>query len=93
MTLEELDVLLQQANDPNTAQAALISIREGVNSLLSERDVANSRIEEMSKNIDTLRNTNAILFTKVTGHVDEEPEEEKRSFTEIFAEKVLKEVE
>lgn len=80
MTNEELEVLLTQAADPNTAPVALSSLRDNVRDLISNVGTLTAQTQADAKTIADLRDVNMRLFLKTgsgaeTGGQEEEHEE------------------
>ncbi len=100
MTLEEMQTMLKgfinlvSPENQATASETLTTLTEGITTVFSERDTANTKITELTENNETLRAVNAKLFLKV-GEVPKEdskpseqpPKMEEVTFDSLFNEK------
>lgn len=64
MTIEELEALLKQAADPNSAPEALATLREKVSEIITVNGTLASQHAEDEKTIGDLRDVNMRMFLR-----------------------------
>lgn len=81
MTREEFSRYLIAAANPDTAAEALTQINDGVTSLFDGQAASETRITDLTNQVNNLRDTNTRLFLRITGaqgegEQDKDPEAE-----------------
>ena len=77
MTQEELEALLAQCANPDTAPVALSTLKDKVSVLISDCANAKSKSDEDAKKIAELRDVNMRMFLRTTSEVKDQEEHEE----------------
>ena len=93
--MANLNDIINQLRNPDTLEAGILSLTDTINEYESEKATSAASLQSLQSSNDQLRNTNALLLTRITGNTPpmpegEDPDAEPKPLTERY--KFFKEV-